>query len=235
MKIRMVSDSSAGEHIVKDFLYENSDSQTVLFLSGGKTPKSLYEQLLAENKLKYGAVAMTDERYGEVGHENSNALIMKAVPAGRQGFNPFCPILNGESLEDTALQYDQTVRDLFARFNKSIGALGIGSDGHTAGIPAIPKIAEEIIEDKTSFVKSYDQSLYHALMHDTPVSYGKRITMTFNAIEKLDQILIMAFGKDKKEALRKMFEKGPEWEIPARFFLRPEISKKTTLVTDQEV
>jgi 6-phosphogluconolactonase/glucosamine-6-phosphate isomerase/deaminase len=35
----------------------------VLFLSGGSTPKTLYEILAKEQKLKAGAVALIDERF----------------------------------------------------------------------------------------------------------------------------------------------------------------------------
>ena len=216
--ITIVKNSLEGEEIAKDFLYKNSDTKTVLFLSGGKTPKSLYGEFLVENRLRYGAVGMIDERYGEVGHPNSNASMM-------EGFNPFYPILNGESLENTALQYEQTVRDLFDKFSKSIGILGIGSDGHTAGIPAGIKNYELRIknEDLVTFFE------------DFPGENPKRVTMTFNALEKLDQIIILVFGEDKKKALELMFKEGPIEEIPARFYLRPEIAAKTTLVTDQQV
>jgi 6-phosphogluconolactonase/glucosamine-6-phosphate isomerase/deaminase len=168
---------------------------------------------------------MVDERYGEVGHEKSNANMML-------GFEPFYSILNGESLENTALHYDKTVRSLFDKSKKSIGILGIGSDGHTAGIPAGIKNYESRIKNG-ELVSFFD---------NFPGENPKRVTMTFNALAKLDQILILVFGEDlpagrqgKKEALRKMFESGPIEEIPARFYLRPEISKKTILVTDQKL
>lgn len=219
IKIIKVKDQSEGDDFAKNFLYENSDSKTVIFLSGGKTPKSLCDQILLENKLKAGAFAMTDERYGKVGHSNSNALIMK-------GFSPFHPILEGKSLEETAKDYDRKIRYLFARFQKSIGILGIGSDGHTAGIPAIPEIAEKILEDRLTLVTSYDAK---------DGFYNQRVTMTFAGLSKVDQIIIMVFGEDKKEALDKMFKVGPISEVPARFYKEPEISQKTILITDQKV
>ncbi len=241
LRIIRVKDPSEGEKFAKKFLYENCDEQTVLFLSGGKTPKSLYDQLLSENKLKYGAVGMIDERYGEVGHEGSNANIMK-------GFRPFYPILNGESLKNTALQYDKTVRSLFARFQKSIGVLGVGSDGHTAGLPAGN---QKLIRSASSGqeIKSQKENEFVTFVEDFPEDNPRRVTMTFAAISRLDRILILVFGEDlpagrqgKKEALAKMFAKDPLQgdalqieEIPARFYLQPEISQKSILVTDQVV
>ena len=77
IKIVQVENQLEGDDFVKDFLYQNSDPKTVIFLSGGKTPKTLYDQILLENKLSAGAFAMSDDRYGTPGHENSNANIMK--------------------------------------------------------------------------------------------------------------------------------------------------------------
>ncbi len=219
IRIISVENILEGEDFVKELLYKNSDPKTVLFLSGGKTPKALYNQLLLEARLVYGAVGMIDERYGKIGHERSNALIMDK-------FSPFYPILNSETLEKTALQYDETARYLFNYFQKSIGLLGIGSDGHTAGIPAIPQIADKILENRSDLVTFYDAK---------DGFYNERITFTFNAIRKLDQIIIMAFGEDKKFALEMVFKEGPIVETPARFYKDPEIARKTILITDQKM
>ena len=214
-----VENQNEGEDFAKDFLYKNSDPATVLFLSGGKTPKAIYEQILLENKLSYGAIGMIDERYGLTGHQKSNALLMDK-------FSPFYPVLSGENIEKTSQDYDETVRYLFNYFQKSIGILGIGGDGHTAGIPAIPHIAEKILEDRFEYVTFFDAK---------DGFYDKRITLTFNGLSRLDQILVLVFGEEKKYALKKMFKEGPVTEIPARFYLTPEMVGKTILVTDQNV
>src|SRR3989344_8244149 len=52
-----------GVEIAKDKIYASVDEKTVLFLSGGSTPKLLYQTLAKEKKLKVGVVAMVDERY----------------------------------------------------------------------------------------------------------------------------------------------------------------------------
>ena len=65
--------------------------------------------------------------------------------------------------------------------------------------------------------------------------YGERITMTFVSLSQIDIHLILALGTEKREALKSMFEKGPIEDIPARFYLKPEIAKKTILITDQKI
>ncbi|HUD44733.1 MAG TPA: 6-phosphogluconolactonase [Patescibacteria group bacterium] len=259
-----------GTNIAFQILLQLLDRKTVMYLSGGKTPKDLYEQL-AQNfsqanseVITPGAVAMIDERFAEKLHANSNELMIKQTKLLRNlelhGVN-FYPILQNrhsefisessqgkqilkkfqdDELNESAERYDQTIRGLFAHYPKSVGILGIGNDGHTAGVPAAGNLelrtknpsrlgsrSEADLEQfSTEMVMSYD---------DTSGKYGKRITMTFLGLSMLDVFIVLVFGEDKKKALQAMFAEGTEEEIPARFYLRPEIAQKTILITDQEI
>jgi len=238
-----VSESGKGIIIAEKMLQKIIDKKTVLYLSGGKTPKILYEHL-AELEIHPGAVGMIDERYGKKWHSNSNELMIRETGLLRilelQGI-PFHPILLSpphanllpsrervEEREQTADEYDQKVRELLAQYSKSVGILGIGKDGHTAGLPAgISKL--QISNSKkmeTEFVVDYN---------DTVGIYGERVTMTFLGLSMLDILIILAFGPDKKQALKMMFMDGSEKEVPARFYTRSDIAKKTILITDQEI
>ena len=215
---------------IKKILDNYCDSKTALFLSGGKTPRKLYGEISSEKTLKAGAVLMVDERFGEKLHRHSNELMIQGTGLLKyfESRNVrFYPILADEQeIKDTALQYDETLRFLLKFFPKTVGLLGLGDDGHTAGIPAIPSIAKRILEDQSSLVTYYE---------DESGVYGARITMTFLALSQLDLILILVLGQEKREALKLMFDSGPIEEIPARFYLKPEIAGKTILVTDQVV
>lgn len=231
-----VEDAPAGFILAKELIYTIGDKKTVLFLSGGKTPKQLYASLGSEAKLSVGAVGLIDERYGEKMHEQSNELMISE--SGLLNYMasqniPFYPILQKDtSLSQTALKYDETVRFLYNGFAKSIGVLGIGLDGHTAGLPANASLWQAGIarESKTKMVISYD---------DKDGFYKKRITMTFLGLSLLDFNLVLVFGEEKKKALENMLAEDPpaggEEEIPARFFKRPEIGQKTLVITDQKV
>jgi len=65
--------------------------------------------------------------------------------------------------------------------------------------------------------------------------FKQRITMTFLALSMLDQIIVLAFGKEKKKALKKMLEEGLVGELPARFLTRDDIAQKTIVITDQKI
>ncbi|MDP3987782.1 MAG: 6-phosphogluconolactonase [Candidatus Levybacteria bacterium] len=231
----LVENSKVGIEVAKERLYKIVDRKTVLFLSGGSTPKTLYEILSKEGKIKPGAVAMVDERYGEPFHPQSNDKMIKETGFVQYLKNQniaFYPILQKDkSQEQTSNDYDENVRYLLTFFPKSAAILGIGKDGHTAGIaPNRKDFTNLIFQQKNLFVSEFSDS-----KNMEEGGFGKRITITFDALSKIDFLIILAFGENKKKALGLMFKDGSIEEVPARFFTRPEISSKTLLITDQKV
>ena len=213
---------------IEEILIKYSDFKTALFLSGGNTPKKLYEHFALEKKLKAGAVGQIDERFGAKNHKNSNESMIEktGLISYFESLNiRFYPILQEElGIQDTALQYDEALRFIFKYFPKSVGILGIGEDGHTAGIPSIPEIALKMLEDQSELVDFYEAE-----------KYGPRITMNFHGISMLDLIIILALGQEKRETLSQMFKEGIIDDFPARYYLTPAIAEKTIIVTDQIV
>jgi 6-phosphogluconolactonase/glucosamine-6-phosphate isomerase/deaminase len=230
--VAAVADQKAGIDLASRILYEIVDRKTVIYLSGGSY-KSLYERLAKDERLVPGAVGLIDERFGPPFHENSNQLMIRDSGLIRYlqiRDIPFYPILQlDKSREETAEAYDGKFRSLQAVFPKHIGLLGIGPDGHTAGMPALNsklKNQKSKIYDTFDLVTEYD---------DKGEVYGERVTMSFLGLSMLDFILVMAFGSAKQATLDLMFGEGSQEDIPARFFKRPEIAKKTLLITDQRV
>ena len=238
---------------VAEILGKYSDFKTALCLSGGTTPKKLYEHFTSQKTLKAGAVGQVDERFGKQNHKKSNELMIQATGLLKYFENNnirFYPILqSGVNIEDTALQYDEALRFILKYFPKSVGILGIGKDGHTAGIPAqnqkskiknqkSDEIVRRMIEDQSSLVSYYELE-----------GYGPRITLNFHALSMMDLIIILVLGREKREALKLMFDSSTSVrqaqdkgsgqvaveEIPARFYLKPEIAEKVILITDQIV
>jgi 6-phosphogluconolactonase/glucosamine-6-phosphate isomerase/deaminase len=138
-------------------------------------------------------ISITDERYGEVGHKDSNwqQLLDKgfSVPEAK-----LIPILTGDSLENTTKKFNETLEHEFKLIKQNngykIGLFGIGKDGHTAGV-----LPESPATHSTDMVYSYNAK-------DFP-----RITITRKAIEKLDEAVVYLQGSDKKDVLD-LLEKG---------------------------
>lgn len=227
-----VFNSSQGIDLAETILEKVIDKKTLLLLSGGRTPKELYKALAKHEQLIPGAVGMIDERYGKKLHQNSNETMMRDGGLLRYlaiKDIPFYPILANDdaSCMQVATDYDMKLRELQQIYPKTVGILGIGLDGHTAGIPArTPEVhlVDSELEEKTRFVASYN---------DTSGKYGERVTMTFLGLSYIDTFIVLVFGQDKYDALQKVFSSGLEDEIPGRFFLRPEIAHNTLIITDQ--
>ena len=147
-------------------------------------------QLIQEHDVSKLIVALMDERYGPIGHPDSNW--QQLLDAGFDLPNAtLLPILRGGDRAESTEQLNQTLVETFSTADYSLGQFGIGPDGHTAGIlPDSPQI------DTDELAISYADS--EATQQFTPGVYRDkdRITMTAAAIAKLDEAIVVALGKD---------------------------------------
>lgn len=213
-----VENQKEGTEVAKDIIYDLCGRDTVLFLSGGKTPKPLYEVLAKEKKLKVGALAMVDERWGLPMHPNSNERMITNTGLFKYARSANIPIYlelkRGLEITEATKQYNEIIEYLFNNFPERIAILGIGSDGHIASIPPILNDLNHLSE---SFVME---------IKDFPGEIKERITLTLNAISKMDLIIILAFGKEKRGGIKIAIK---------TFFSEKTISIKTILITDQKL
>lgn len=224
----IVSSLEEGVEKTKKVLYEKVDRRTVLFLSGGSSPKPLYQELALEKQIHPAAVALIDERYGEPMHDNSNEKMIKRTGIINYFSSeqvPFYPILQeGLSREETTEKYDATMRELFFNIPRSVAIMGVGADGHTAGIAPNR-------EDFTNPL-FHNISLLVGTFNDEKGSFKERITLTFQALTMIDYFILFVFGEEKRHALEQIMLPGSLEEIPARFFMQKENAPKTLLVTN---
>lgn len=226
-----VLDQSAGITLALSLLDTVVDKRTALYLSGGKTPKTLYETITKEEILIPGAVGIVDERYGKKFHANSNEKMIRETNLLRYleiRDVPFFSILQSDlNREETAEAYDQQLRKLNNTFPNSVAIMGLGTDGHTSGIaPNRQDFTNPMFDaaQKNLLVSEFD---------DPKSFYGQRVGMTFLGLSMQDMLLLLVFGTDKKDALSNIFTNGPEEAVPARFYKRRDIAPKTILITDQ--
>jgi 6-phosphogluconolactonase/glucosamine-6-phosphate isomerase/deaminase len=128
-----------------------------------------------------------DERYDkDPDHAESNlAQHLKA------GFNAeqatLLPVLQtGLSLEQTVDRYRQLAEQALNSSDIVIAQLGIGPDGHIAGIMIDSPAAHE----NTALVVGYP---------DPPLT---RMTLTFPGLRRIDTAYVFAFGKPKQRTLK---------------------------------
>jgi 6-phosphogluconolactonase/glucosamine-6-phosphate isomerase/deaminase len=172
---------------------ELAGGKRVLWLaSGGSNIPSSVQIMdnISSGHSKNLSVSLIDERYGEPGHSESNwAQLMQAGFKGKQA--TLLPVLRpGLSFGQTAKAYEELIEKAFAANDVAIAQLGIGPDGHVAGIlPGSPAA-----EEKTALVAGYDAP---------PL---KRLTLTFVALRHITAAYVFAFGEPKREALAALRE-----------------------------
>ncbi|MCI0533245.1 6-phosphogluconolactonase [bacterium] len=202
---------------LSELLEENKDKPVFLLLSGG----SAFELLQFVPEMCFGStqtIAMLDERYG-VTPENRNFSAFEKTTFCKNAGKAGVSIVDtretpDESLEETARQFEELLKN-WAQENKNgtiIATMGIGQDGHTAGIMPYPEDAEKFrtLFEGESWAVGYDAGSKN--------EFSRRITVT-NAFlrNRVNHAIVYAVGDHKKEALKKIAAKdGSLAETPAR-------------------
>lgn len=167
-------------------------------LSGGSTPKKLYE-MLAERDLPWDQIQWFwgDERNVPHDHADSNyrmvreALLDKLPPEQVHAF----PVpVDPSSPEQTAKDYEAQLREVFAGESWpqwDLALLGMGDDAHTASLfPGTSAIGEQ----QRWFVENYVAKFE-----------AYRYTLTAPAINSARQKWFLVAGTNKQDALAKVW------------------------------
>jgi 6-phosphogluconolactonase len=172
-----------------------------LFLSGGNTPKSLYELLAADpyrsqvNWSKIG-IFFGDERCVPPDHPDSNyrmahnAMLSK-LPIPESNIHR----MRGEiDPEAASIEYGKLLKSTFGDDGPDMVLLGMGPDGHTASLfPGTTALKETDHRCVADFVPKFD---------------SWRITLTYPFLNKAKLVLVLVAGADKAEILKEVLE-GP--------------------------
>jgi len=157
-------------------------------------------------------ISMTDERYGPVGHKNENWQQLLDAGFDMPGANLYRPLI-GRDIEKTTSAFNDWLETQFKTANYKLGIFGIGADGHTAGIKAQSSATESI-----DLATSYTSNDF------------ERITISFFAIEQMNEAIIQASGDNKASVVRDfIYNKYPIIRQPVQILKKiPNI----TLYTD---
>lgn len=211
--IKITSTKLVIEHLTKAISQPLTAGKRVLWLLSGGSAIDLAVQV--QQKLAHTkglAIGQVDERFGPVGHADSNW--QKLLDAGLDTKNVQCyPILRGKDFATTAHDYNLAMTRAFDSADVIIGLFGIGADGHAAGIlPGSPAV------HGSQLVASFEG-------HDF-----KRITITPAAIAKCNLAIAYAAGSDKAKALQQLLNKAPIAEQPAQAL---KLAKDSYVYNDQ--
>ncbi|MEO5628081.1 MAG: 6-phosphogluconolactonase [Candidatus Saccharimonadales bacterium] len=167
---------------------------------------------LKDTDLTNLTVTLTDERFGPVGHPNSNWGQLHAANFHLPGAT-MVPVLHGHNIKETTTEFARHLQDYCQASAYCIGLFGIGGDGHTAGI--LPGSSAVVATD-------------WAACYDTPEF--QRITMTPPAVAALSEAVVYVMGDSKLEALNNLQKDVPLEQQPAQALKKV---PKLTVFNDQ--
>jgi len=198
--------------------FEKHDS-CMLGLSGGSTPRPIYEALGKED-LDWSKISifLVDERYVLPDHKDSNQKMVSETllkDADIPESNIYFP--------DTTLPIEECMEDYSSKIKGMIDAhgwlpdvfaLGMGPDGHIASI--FPPVPEEALTDQNFVLHTTTDEF---AVHD-------RITLTLNVIAAAQEHVFFLKGEDKKQMWEEMMEsEEDERRWPAKRILEgPNVS-----------
>lgn len=173
--------------------------RSVVALSGGSTPKKLYELIAREHleALDWSRVHLLwgDERNVPHDHSESNYRMVKtawidpASVSGEPGHLPnFYPVqIEVHDPEKVAYQYGQTIRSVLGQSPSiDVVLLGLGDDAHTASL--FPET--QALDSVDGFVANY-----------VPKFESFRLTMTASLINRAKRVAFLVCGESKAPAL----------------------------------
>lgn len=174
------------DYLSRVILEKLNNNQRVLWLVSGGSAISVAVEVAVRLKgapLDGLTVSLIDERYGPVGHADSNWQQLYEAGFLLEGA-ALVPVLSGNQLDETTEAFQQFLTTQLESAHYTIGLFGIGPDGHTAGIlPGSSAVAA------SGFVHAYEGGGY------------QRITTTLPFLKQLDEAVVYAIGGAKREAL----------------------------------
>lgn len=175
----------------------------VVALSGGSTPKVIYESLVTVKDLDWSKVFLfwSDERAVPPGDPDSNyGMAMKSF--GNLPIPPYqiFRMKAEENIAENALDYEEKIRHHIGKHGFDLVMLGLGEDGHTASL--FPNTDALSIEDRW-VVPNY-----------VPLKKTWRMTFTYPCINSSAKIAIYALGSSKEKIIPEVLKSPIRSQYP---------------------
>jgi 6-phosphogluconolactonase len=223
--IKIFSDPFETAQKCADYLIElvNNSSQAHIALSGGSTPKILFDYLSDQ----YGHSKIWqkvnlywgDERCVPPEHEESNYGMTKTHLLDKTDIpeNNIFRIRGENNPQQEAKRYSSLLQKNLPCLNDipvfDLVILGLGEDGHTASI----------FPGQMDLLNSVDV----CAVAEHPLSKQKRITLTGMTINNARAVVFLVTGSGKKEKVAEIINKRGSWEKYPAAFINPENEQKT--------
>jgi 6-phosphogluconolactonase/glucosamine-6-phosphate isomerase/deaminase len=194
MQFILEGQNEAVEAVGDRLCAELTDGKRVLWLvSGGSNVATEVEIMKlvherAADRLSMLAILPMDERYGELGHANSNTQALREAGFDAGSAVWLDVLIRDLPLTETVAFYSDAAATALANAQVVIGQFGLGPDGHTAGIlPNSPAATAD-----TATVIGYEWQDY------------TRMTLSAEALKQVTAGYVLAYGDNKYKALHQL-------------------------------
>ena len=203
---------------ISDILRElqKNGRRDVLFLSSGGSAlaalENIDERVISPNL----TIGVLDERFDPT-NKISNYIELRKTAFYKRAVARGCRLIDtstkkGQTQEGLAQFYEGELRNWRNAHPKGaiVVTMGLGPDGHTAGIMPFPENAKRFRElfEGTQFVASYDAGKKN--------QYSKRITVTMTFLRQVDVVSAFITGENKGPVFQKLIEGDAFEEVPGR-------------------
>ena len=205
MDVRIVDDPA---RVVADLLVDVACAGGHIALAGGSTPKRAYELVAGvDADLSAATLWLGDERVVPRDDDRSNArMVRETLLAGlpEERRPRLIEVETELGAAAAAAAYETRLREELGNHPRlDLVLLGLGPDSHTASLfPGKPALAET-----------------HRLVAPVPEAGMEpevpRATMTYPLLNAAREVVFLAAGADKAEAVRRAFGDPPDESSPA--------------------
>ena len=181
-------------------------SSARLLLSGGSSPRPIYEELsLRDLNWSNVTIGLVDERWVNADNKGSNAAFIQSTLLQNQA--EAAQFVAMKTDHKTAQEAASTVSETYVRnfATPYISVMGMGLDGHTASwFPNAADLSSALDIDNRNFTCAFD-----ATGCEVAGNFPWRMTMTLPAVMGSEEIILLIAG----EAKRAVFEQAAKVSV----------------------
>jgi 6-phosphogluconolactonase len=200
VELRVLDDGEAVARAAAEELVEAVRAGADIVLSGGETPRRVYELAAAlEADWSRAGLWFGDDRCVPPDHEESNFRMAREALLDRVESPPRVHRIRCElEPEEAARLYDEELRGI----DLDLALMGLGPDAHTASLfPNGPEL-----DERERLAVATDAGME---------PYLPRVTLTVPVFEETPYLLFVVVGEEKAEAAERAFAGPVDRAIPA--------------------